>query len=127
MTIPTTIGVAGLGLLGRGIAACCLAHGFRVIAYSRQEKTHTTARGYIEEAIDDLIQRAGFPASLAQEWNQRYTPVTSLDSFAPCDFVMESITENLQIKETVFDTIEAVVDGDVPIASNTSTLPITQM
>ena len=63
MTVQTTIGVAGLGLLGRGIAACCLAHGFRVIAFSRQEKTHASARTYIEEAIGDLIKRAGFPAT----------------------------------------------------------------
>ena len=39
----TIIGVAGLGLLGRGIAACCLAHGFRVIGYTQSDQPHEKA------------------------------------------------------------------------------------
>ena len=71
-----TIGVAGLGLLGRGIAACCLAHGFRVVGFSRRAETHDAARRYIAQAINDLIERADFTPSLRDEWPQRYTDVT---------------------------------------------------
>jgi len=62
------IGVAGLGLLGRGVAACLLGHGFRVIAFTRRPSTHAEARRYLAGAMEDLVARAGFPARLRHEW-----------------------------------------------------------
>jgi len=119
------IGVAGLGLLGRGIAACCLAYGFKVIAFSRRPETHAAARDYIAKAVDDLIKHAGMPPSLRDSWPERFVPATTFEEFAQCDLVIESVVEDLEIKHAVYDQIEAVVRPDVPIASNTSSLPIT--
>ena len=101
-----TIGVAGMGLLGRGIAACLLAHGFRVVAYTTGDDTHERARGYIGEAIQELIAKAGFPESLAGSWPQNYVQAESLADFAPCGFVIESVVEDLAIKQQVFEQIE---------------------
>ncbi len=122
-----TIGVAGLGLLGRGIAACLLGHGVRVIAFTRRQETHEAARRYIARAIDDLITRAGFPAGLADQWPIRYEPVDSIAPFASCHFVIESVVEDAAAKRQIFDELEAVVGPDVPIASNTSALPISRL
>lgn len=122
-----TVGIAGLGLLGRGITACFLSRGFQVIAFTRRQATHDEARRYIARAIDDLIEHADFPASLSDEWAERYRPVDSLESFAECDFVIESIVEDMAAKQHVFDELEAVLRSDVPIASNTSALPVTNL
>lgn len=122
-----TVGIAGLGLLGRGIAACFLSRGFHVIAFTRRQATHDEARRYIAQAIDDLIEFADFPASLSDEWPDRYTPVDSCDPFGPCDFVVESIVEDMAAKQEIFDELEAVLRPDVPIASNTSALPVTRL
>ncbi len=124
---PDTVGVAGLGLLGRGIAACCLAHGLRVVAWTQSDRPHHEAEAYIEKAIADLIRRAGFDPDLADSWRAVYTPVDSLQALRDCDFVIESVTEDLAIKQGVFDQIEEVVRPDVPIGSNTSSIPITQL
>jgi 3-hydroxybutyryl-CoA dehydrogenase len=122
-----TVGVAGLGLLGRGIAACLLANGFRVIAYTRGADTRAEARKYIAAGIDDLVRRGGMPASLREEWPARYVEARSAAEFAPCDFVIESIFEDLDAKVKLFDEIEAVVGPAIPIASNTSALPISTL
>ncbi len=122
-----TVGVVGLGLLGRGIAACLLGHGFHVIAFTRRETTHAEARRYIERAIGDLIQRAGFAPELSDQWTQRYDAVTSLEPLADAEFVIESVIEDMDVKQAVFDQLEALVAADVPIASNTSSLPITHL
>jgi 3-hydroxybutyryl-CoA dehydrogenase len=119
-----TVGVAGLGLLGRGIAACFLSHGFRVIGFTRSESTHAEARRYITQAIGELIEHAGFAPELADEWADRYLPVASCDKMGECDLVIESVIENADAKRKVFDQIESVVRPQVPIASNTSALPI---
>ncbi len=118
------IGIAGLGLLGRGIAACLLAHGFRVVAFTVGVDTHQRARAYIATAVQELIDRAGFPPSLADTWPERYIEAETLADFAPCRFVIESVLEDLAIKQQVFDEIETAVGEDVPIASNTSAIPI---
>jgi len=120
-----TIGVAGLGMLGRGIAACLLGHGLRVVAFTRSKATHRKARDYIRQAIHDLIERAGFPAELADRWPARYRAVDSLEPLADCDFVIETIVEDPAAKQRLFDELEAILGPGVPIASNTSALPIT--
>ena len=122
-----TVGIVGLGLLGRGIAACLLAHNFRVIALTRSEATQADAQRYIASAIDDLIQRGGFPASLRAEWCGRYTAASKLEDLAPSDFAIESISEDLEEKQKLFAALEGVVSAVVPIASNTSALPISRL
>jgi len=118
------IGIAGLGQLGRGIAACLLSHGYRVIAFDPSPAARERARPYIENALKELVARAGFPEAILQDWTQRLTEADSLGAFGPCRFVIESVIENPAIKSQVFDEIEAVVAGEVPITSNTSALPI---
>jgi 3-hydroxybutyryl-CoA dehydrogenase len=120
-----TVGVAGLGLLGRGIASSLLSTGFRVIAYERNEAARAEARKHIGADIDDLVRRGGMPASLREEWPKRYVEANGVAEFAACDFVIESIFEDLDAKAKLFDEIEAVVSPTTPIASNTSALPIT--
>jgi 3-hydroxybutyryl-CoA dehydrogenase len=120
-----TVGIAGLGLLGRGIAACFLAYGFNVIAFTRRPETHAQARRYISIAIQDLIARAGFSEQLGVEWRDRYREVTALAGLAVCDFVIESVVEDTAVKQDVFDQLEAIVPANIPIASNTSSLPVT--
>ena len=118
------IGVAGLGLLGRGIAACLLAHGFRVIAFTTGADTHARARTYIDAAVRELIEWGGFPASLAEHWPDHYTEAASLGEFAGCRFVIETVVEDLEIKRSVYDELEAAIGPAVPIGSNTSAIPI---
>ena len=122
-----TIGVAGLGLLGRGIAACFLGHGFRVIGFTRRQSTHDEARQYIAQAMRDLVEHLGLPPSLADEWPERFEAVDSCQPFGQCEFVVESIVEDMAAKQQIFDELEAVLRPDVPIASNTSALPVTKL
>jgi 3-hydroxybutyryl-CoA dehydrogenase len=122
-----TIGVAGLGFLGRGIAACLLASGFRVIGYTLGDDARVEARKHITSAINDLVTRGGLPASLRDAWPNRYVEAKGVAELAASDFVIESIFEDLDAKVKLFDEIEAVVGAAVPIASNTSALPISAL
>ncbi len=106
------VGVAGLGQLGRGIAACLLDHGYRVIGFTTGADTFERARSYVREAIPG-------------QWDHHFIEAPQLNGLAPCRFVIESVVEDLAIKTQVFDEIEAVIGEDVPIGSNTSSIPIT--
>jgi 3-hydroxybutyryl-CoA dehydrogenase len=121
------IGIVGLGLLGRGIAACFLGREFKVVAVDRDPEQHTRARDAIGGMIDELIVHAICDARLRDEWPARFTSVTDSASLRDCTFVVESITEDLAAKEAVLDAVEQVVRPDVIIASNTSAIPISHL
>lgn len=119
------VGVVGLGFLGRGIAACLLAHGMRVIAHVRSADSLRDAEEYIERAMHELVEHAGFPQSLPSEWRERIEFVYDFPAFRNADFAIESIVEDVETKNQVFDELEHVVAPHVPIASNTSSLSVT--
>lgn len=119
------VGVAGLGLLGRGIAGCLLAHGLHVVAFDRSDEVSTAARTAIAAALKELRERDLSAQSVVESWEWRYSQAQSLADLAACDFVIESIVESAEAKSALFDELESILPEDVTIASNTSALPIT--
>jgi 3-hydroxybutyryl-CoA dehydrogenase len=108
------IGIVGLGLLGRGIAACFLRHGFHVVAVDRTEEQLAHARDEIGRMLGEI------PA-------ERYTASTDFATLADCTFIVESVTEDSKVKDEALRTIEAVVGAATVIGSNTSAIPISQL
>jgi len=121
------VGVVGLGLLGRGITACFLGHGFEAVAFARHEQTHTSVREHIEQMMDELVDLGGFDAGIRQSWLARYFPATDYPALRDCSFVVESVVEDIATKHEVFDRIESEVGAAAIIASNSSAIPITQL
>ena len=126
MALPV-IGVVGLGFLGRGIAACLVAYDCRVVAYARSAQSHKVAIEYIQTAMQELVERAEFPRSLLTDWRNRITFVCDLSELAKVEFVIESVSEDLAVKKQVFEELELHLASTVPIASNTSSLPISML
>jgi 3-hydroxybutyryl-CoA dehydrogenase len=121
------VAVVGLGLLGRGIAACFLAHGFRVIGIERTAGQHDEARQQLALMMGELIEFGGFDKKLRDEWQTRYTAAQDFESVKECSFIVESVTEDIAAKEAVFDELESRVSSSIVIATNTSAIPISQL
>ena len=121
------VGVIGLGLLGRGIAASLLGAGFHVIAIDTQEAAKQEARVYIEAAMLEMAQHDKSSPQTLASWPGRYRVSSSMHTLKTCAFVIESVLEDIDVKRQVFDEIESIIGEDVPIASNTSALPITAL
>lgn len=120
-----TVGLVGLGLLGRGIAACLLGRGFRVVAVVPAEAEHHAAWPHMARMLDELVEQDGLPPEVRDSARDRFIAGTDFESLRGLTFVIESVTEDLAIKQAVFDEVERVVDGQAVIASNTSAIPIT--
>ena len=118
------VGLAGLGLLGRGIATCLLSNGFEVVAYNRTARRGREALAHIGHALDEMVTRKLIPRARARGWQDRFKPERSLDALSPCPFVIESVKEDLELKRQVFGEIESAVAPGAVIASNTSSYPI---
>jgi len=118
------VGLVGLGFLGRSIAACLLSRGFHVTVFRRDTSRYAEARPHIEREIRELIEKADFPPEVLDTWKGRYVEAQSIDDFANCQFVIESIFEDLDLKQELFAKLEGVLAADAPIGSNTSSIPI---
>lgn len=119
------VGLVGLGLMGRGIATCLLAHGCTVIAYDPQPGQGTRTLRHIEHALAELRQHKGITAAAIRNWRGRLILATSLEALRACWLVFECIPENLESKLRLFHALEAIVSARTILASNTSSLPIT--
>ena len=129
MSCPSCVGVVGIGYMGRSIVAAILAHTrSSILCYDNSKTAEKKCREYVKASIEELIKRLPkYSAETSVGWESRLTFVHSLDEFSPCDFVIESVFENFDLKQSVFDEIEAVVGPEVSIASNTSAIPITKL
>ena len=120
-----TIGLVGLGFLGRSIAACLLGRGLTVKAYARRgPEAYDEARPHVEGQVRDLVELGEFSPAILDDWSERLIETLELAELADCDFVIESIVEDLAAKQELFDQLEQVIGPDVPVGSNTSAIPI---
>jgi 3-hydroxyacyl-CoA dehydrogenase len=119
-----TIGVVGLGLLGRGIATCLVSHGLHVVVFDEQRELYEEVRRHIADVLPELVGRGGFPAKLLDHWPGAIRFADALNELATCDFIIESIFENAERKQELLKNLESLVAADVPLASNTSAVPI---
>ena len=78
---PQCVAVVGQGLLGRGIAACFLRHGFAVVTIDRHEEQLADARQSISQMMDELIERGDASPQVRHEWPQRFTATVILDGW----------------------------------------------
>src|SRR5947207_6315458 len=123
--MPFQIGLVGLGFMGRGIATCFLAHEFPVKVF---DPNLTDAAAIdIESFLRELVEHDAADPKMLGRWRAIYQPVKSVEEFADCDFVIESVSENLETKQKLFDQLEQIIRPDVPLTSNTSAIPISLM
>lgn len=121
------IGVVGLGLLGRGVAACFLGHGFRVVGYARSEQEHLEARRQIERMVGEMVDVASCGLELTRTWSERFEPAIDYEALADCLLVVESVPEDASTKHAIFEALEKVITPGAILASNTSAIPISLM
>ncbi len=118
------VGLIGLGLMGRGIASCLLAHGLHVVAYNRTASRARNALVAIEGALEDLVKRKVVRPRAVADWRSRIKLVPSPKGLAGCPFIVESVKEDIDLKRRIYEEVEQVVPPDAVIASNTSSFPV---
>ena len=121
------IAVVGLGPLGRGIVACCLSRGFSVVGIDHEQKNGAMMGDYLPGAVAQCLEAGVIEVGDAAEWQERLELSGDLASIARACLVIESIAEDLPTKKQLLQEMEGIVAADVPIGSNTSAFPITDL
>lgn len=122
----TVVGVVGLGLMGKSIAACLLAAGHPVIGHDSDPARRSETLPASREMLDELA-REGSLAPPIDVVMQRLSVTDTLADFAPCRIAFEVVTEDIAAKRLVFAALEGVLSPGAVIASNTSAIPITML
>ncbi len=121
------VGVCGAGTMGNGIAHVFAQFGFEVVM--RDVKDEFVERGM--KTIDKNLQRGVNKGRMTEDEKKeilnRITPTTDLNMLKDCDFVVEAITENFEIKKQLIQDLDNMLREGVIIASNTSSISITKL
>ena len=122
-----TVGVVGCGLMGSGIVEVVARKGYNVIVREVNDDYLQKGLARIQASTQKAVDRNKMSADERSATLGRIKGTLKLEEFAPCDFVIEAVIENLKLKKDVFERLGQITRPDVILASNTSSLPIIEM
>ncbi|HEY1385753.1 MAG TPA: 3-hydroxyacyl-CoA dehydrogenase NAD-binding domain-containing protein [Dongiaceae bacterium] len=117
-----TIGIAGMGLMGAGIATAALDCGFRVVAVEQSEEAAGNGRARIEALIDRALQAGRIDAAGKADRLARLTTAADLQALRKADLVIEAVFDDLAVKTELFKQLDGIARPDAILATNTSYL-----
>lgn len=126
MTVPSHVGVIGGGRMGAGIAHAFLLSGASVTILERDETAAAHALAALSTAIDASIAR-GTSEESRDNLVARSASTVDVADLAGSGLVVEAVPEDLALKVQMLTKIEAVVNADAWLASNTSSLSISSI
>jgi len=122
------ITVLGSGIMGHGIAQVSATAGYNVILRDIEQKFLDKAMEKIKWSLDKLVSKEKISKQQADDIYSRIRPVIDLnEAVKDCDLVIEAVPEIMDLKKKVYAELDKAANKDVVFASNTSTLPITEV
>jgi 3-hydroxyacyl-CoA dehydrogenase/enoyl-CoA hydratase/carnithine racemase len=124
----TKVGIVGAGLMASQLAMLFAQRLEVPIVMTDLDQGHIDKGvGYVGAEIDKLLAKGRIGPDRANRLKALVRGSTSKDDFADADFVIEAVFEDLAVKKQVLAEVEAVVGAGCVLATNTSSLPITEM
>ncbi|WP_460053193.1 3-hydroxybutyryl-CoA dehydrogenase [Pseudomonas sp. H1_A05] len=122
-----TIGVIGAGTMGNGIAQVCALAGFEVTLLDISASALEKALANVAKNLDRQIAKQTLSQAQKHLALEKIRTSTDYASLADAQLVIEAATENLELKLRLLQQVATQVSSDCVIASNTSSLSITQL
>jgi 3-hydroxybutyryl-CoA dehydrogenase len=122
-----TVGVAGSGTMGAGIAIVAARAGFKTIVFDTQQPALDRARKQTEGFFAKSVERKKLTQPQVDTMLANLTGTTRIEDLAACDIVIEAVFENLKVKHEVLAQLNKVCPPQTIFASNTSTLSISEI
>ncbi|MDZ4667184.1 MAG: 3-hydroxyacyl-CoA dehydrogenase NAD-binding domain-containing protein [bacterium] len=121
-----TIAIAGAGTMGSGIAQVAASSGFKTILFDINEEMLVKAKAAIIKSLDFLVSKEKISS-------EKSLAIQSLISYSndietlKADLIIEAVVERLDVKHQFFETVAAINQPNCILATNTSSIPITQI
>lgn len=127
MSTIERVGVLGAGLMGSGIAQVAAVAGYRVVVCDARREAFATARESIERSLGKLVEKGKLEAGDREAALKRLEFADQVTGLAGSDLVIEAVTEDLEIKNSLWRELDVLLPDTTIFASNTSSLPIAAM
>lgn len=113
--------------MGAGIAIVAARAGFETVAVDVSREALDQARSETEGFFAKSVDRGKMSETERDAALSRLESTTDLEGLADCDLVIEAVFEDLEVKQTLLRSLEPIIRPDTILASNTSTLSITEI
>jgi len=121
------VGIVGAGTMGNGIAQACAVSGIDVVMLDISEAAVQKGVATVAGSLDRLIKKEKITAADKNAALARIQGTTSYDDLKSAQLVIEAATENLELKIKILRQLDGMLPADTLIASNTSSISITQL
>ena len=122
-----TIAILGTGAMSTGIAQVAAQTGHDVILWNRREASVEKGLGGIRKGLGRLLKKERISQSDHDASLARVRGVAALEEAKTADIVIEAVSEDLELKQDLFERLSQICADDVVFASNTSSLSITRL
>lgn len=121
------IAVIGFGTMGSGISQVCVESGYQVTAIEQEQAYFERGRAQINKNWNRAIEKGRIDEAKKAEYEQLLKLSTEWESISDADFVIEAVSEDIELKKNIFKRISELVDEQTIVVSNTSGLSITEI
>jgi len=125
--LPEVVGVCGAGTMGAGIAQVAVGCGMRTLLFDPLPEALERGAARVREGIARWRERGRLSPEQADGALELLEPVGDLEALAPCELVIEAAPERLDLKHDLFRRLSAIVDEQAVLATNTSSIPVTEI
>ena len=122
-----SVGIIGAGTMGNGIAQACAVSGLSVVMVDINDAAVAKGLSSIASSLDRLIKKEKMTEAEKASALARIKTSTNYQDFTGSQIVIEVATENYDLKIKILKQLDGIVSKDTIIASNTSSISITQM
>jgi 3-hydroxybutyryl-CoA dehydrogenase len=121
------VGVVGCGIMGTGIAQVCAQSGYHVIVSEINDALLQKGLKSLENTLGRLVEKGKFTAEQRAAILGRIKGTTDLADLSACDLVIEAVTEDMEIKKSIFAALDKHCPAQAILASNTSVLCVAEI
>ena len=123
-TTIKSVGIAGTGIMGRGIAEVAARAGYEVVVRSRNQDKADGARKKLDKSLSGQVEKGKLSGDERDETLDRVRFTTDLEDLELCGLVVESVVEDLDVKRELFAELDRICSEETILATNTSTLAV---
>ncbi|MBS4024603.1 MAG: 3-hydroxyacyl-CoA dehydrogenase family protein [Clostridia bacterium] len=122
------VGIIGAGLMGSGIALIFASKGYKVNLFDSQEKALPQAIANIQTNLGLMAENGiGCKNEIDSIVSNIHTTLAMEEAVLDTQFIIECVSENLELKQQIFRKLDAITPEDVILATNTSVISITEI
>ena len=121
------VGVVGCGLMGSGITQLCAQSGYEVLTSEINDELLSKGLAFIDSFMTKGVERGKLSQQDKASTLSRIKGTTNKNDLYDCDLVIESVTENIDLKKKVFAELDKICSKHAILATNTSSLCVIEI